>query len=85
MAIYRHPKPLHFEDETILSSMSPFPKPRDFWDYALFALVMTGLLLLLFWVYTSDRLRWTDILLAATAAALFVLGAILVRQRRRNG
>jgi hypothetical protein len=33
----------------ILGAMIPLPKPRGFWDYALLALFMTGLLMLLFW------------------------------------
>jgi drug/metabolite transporter (DMT)-like permease len=64
-------------------SMSPFPKPRGFWDYALFALIMTGGLLFLFWVDprdARDRLRWTDVLLAATGAVVLVLGIILMRR-----
>ena len=32
----------------ILGPMIPLPKPRGFWDYALFALAMTGALVLLF-------------------------------------
>jgi hypothetical protein len=60
--------------------MTPFLKPRGFWDYGLFALVMTGLLLLLFWVDAIDRLRWNDVLFAATGAALLVLSIIIMRR-----
>jgi protein-S-isoprenylcysteine O-methyltransferase Ste14 len=63
--------------------MSPFPKPRGFWDYALFALVMTGGLLFLFWMEAADRLRWTDVLLAAIGAVLIVLGIITMRRREK--
>jgi hypothetical protein len=60
--------------------MSPFPKPRGFWDYALFALVMTGGLLLLFWVDARDRLSWPDVPFAATGAILLVLAIITMRR-----
>jgi hypothetical protein len=60
--------------------MTPFPKPRGFWDYALFALMMTGLLFFLFWVNAIDRVRWSDALLAATGAVLLVLGIIVMRR-----
>jgi glucan phosphoethanolaminetransferase (alkaline phosphatase superfamily) len=63
--------------------MSPFPKPRGFWDYGLFALAMTGGLLLLFWVDATDRLRWTDVLLAAAGAVLLVLLIIIMRRREK--
>jgi hypothetical protein len=60
--------------------MISFPKPRGFWDYGLFALAMSGFLLLLFWLDASDGLRWADSLFALTAAALFVLAIILSRR-----
>ncbi len=60
--------------------MRLFPKPRGFWDYSIFALAMSGFLLLWFWGDAHDRLRWADGLLAATGAVLFVLGVILVRR-----
>ena len=60
--------------------MSLFPKPRGFWDYALFALFMTGVLLALFWIEATDGLGWADALLAVAAAVLFVLGVILARR-----
>jgi hypothetical protein len=34
--------------------MSPFPKPRGFWDYALFALFLTGAFV---WIHMPGRLR----------------------------
>src|SRR5258707_2244877 len=60
--------------------MSPFPKPRGFWDYAFFALFMTGVLLALFWIPATDGFGWADALLAVAAAVLFVLGVILARR-----
>ena len=60
--------------------MISFPKPRGFWDYALFALLMTGMLLVLFWANATDGLGWADALLAVAAAVLFVLGVILARR-----
>jgi len=60
--------------------MARFPKPRGFWDYALFALMMTGLLLFSFWVNSIDGVRWSDALLAATGAVLLVLGIIIMRR-----
>jgi drug/metabolite transporter (DMT)-like permease len=63
--------------------MIPLPKPRGFWDYALFALVMTGALLFLFWLKASDRVGWADAALAFTAAVLCVLAIVLVRRREK--
>ena len=60
--------------------MIPLPKPRGFWDYALFALVMTGVLVPLFWLEASDGVGWADGALALAAAALCVLGIILTRR-----
>jgi len=60
--------------------MTPFPKPRGFWDYALFALAMTGVLVLLFWLEASDRVGWADAALASAVAVLFVLATILARR-----
>jgi len=64
----------------ILSLMIPFPKPRGFWDYALFALFMTGLLMLVFWTEASDGMGWTDGAFAGAAAALLVFAIILARR-----
>ena len=60
--------------------MIPVPKPRGFWDYALFASVMTGALLSLFWLEGSDGVGWADAALAFTAAVLCVLAIVLVRR-----
>src|ERR1700730_8752991 len=60
--------------------MIPLPKPRGFWDYALFALVMTGALVFLFWLEASDPVGWTDAALAFAAAVLFVFAIILARR-----
>jgi drug/metabolite transporter (DMT)-like permease len=59
--------------------MIHLPKPRGFWDYALFALIMAGILFL-FWVEASDGIGWADAALALSAAALFVFGTILARR-----
>lgn len=56
------------------------PKPRGFWDYALFALVMAGALLSLFWLEGSDGVGWADAALAFIAAVLCVLAIVLVRR-----
>jgi hypothetical protein len=64
--------------------MSPFPKPRGFWDYALFALVMTGLLLFLFWIEASDEVDWADAALAFTVGVLIVLVIVLVRRKEKG-
>jgi hypothetical protein len=63
--------------------MTPFPKPRGFWDYMLFALAMTGLLVFLFWLEASDRIGWADAALASAVAVLFVPAIILARRRER--
>ena len=60
--------------------MIPLPKPRGFWDYALFALVMTGMLLSLFWLDASDGIGWADAALALTSAVLFVFVIVLARR-----
>jgi len=63
--------------------MTPFPKPRGFWDYALFALAMTGALMFLFWLEASDRIRWADAAFAFSASSLFVFGTILTRRSEK--
>jgi uncharacterized membrane protein len=63
--------------------MTPLPKPRCFWDYALFALGMTGALLFLFWLEASGEVGWDDAALAFTAAVIFVLAIVLVRRREK--
>lgn len=60
--------------------MIPLPKPRGFWDYALFALIMSGMLLLLFWAEARDGISWVDGALALAAAVFFVLAIILARR-----
>lgn len=60
--------------------MIPLPKPRGFWDYALFALVMTGALMSLFWSEASDGVGWADAALAFAGAVLFVFATVLARR-----
>jgi len=60
--------------------MIPFPKPRGFWDYGLFALALTGVLVLLFWVEASDGVGWADGALAFATAVLGVFAIILARR-----
>jgi len=60
--------------------MIPLPKPRGFWDYALFALVMTGVLSLLFWLEASNGVGWVDAALAFASAVLLVVCIVLVRR-----
>jgi H+/Cl- antiporter ClcA len=60
--------------------MIPLPKPRGFWDYALFALTITGALVFMFWLDRSDGVGWPDAALALTAAVLFVFAIILARR-----
>lgn len=67
----------------ILSTMIPFPKPRGFWDYALFASIMTGILSLLFWMEASNGTGWADAALACATAVLFVFATILARRGER--
>jgi uncharacterized membrane protein len=63
--------------------MIPLLKPRGLWDYALFALAVTGLLVFLFWLEASDGIGWADAALALAAATLFVLGVIIARRGER--
>jgi peptidoglycan/LPS O-acetylase OafA/YrhL len=60
--------------------MIPLPKPRGFWDYALFTLAMTGLLLFFFWFEASGGVGWADGALAASAATLLVSAIVLGRR-----
>ena len=64
----------------ILGPMIFLPKPRGFWDYALFALAISGALLFLFWLDASDGVRWADATLAFAAAVLCVLAIVLSRR-----
>jgi len=66
--------------KAILGLMIPLPKPRGFWDYALFALLMTGALMFLFWIEASDPVGWTDATLASATAVSFVIATILARR-----
>ena len=59
--------------------MNLLPKPRGFADYGLFALLMTGLLVFLFWAEASNGVGWTDCALAFAGAVLLVFAIILVR------
>ena len=63
--------------------MIPLPKPLGFWDYTLFALVMSGLLMFLFWIEAGYAIRWADAALACTAAMLCVLCIILARRNEK--
>jgi hypothetical protein len=63
--------------------MIPFPKPRGFWDYTLFALVMTGMLVFLFWLEASGGVGWADAALAAAASVLFAFAVIAARRGER--
>ena len=63
-----------------LAPMIPLPKPRGFWDYALFALIMTVILLVLFRLEASDGGSWADVALAGVVAVLFVFATILARR-----
>ena len=67
----------------ILRLMLAFPKPRGFWDYALFAFLLTGSLLFLFWSEASDGIRWGDATLALTVAILSVVAIVLSRRREK--
>jgi hypothetical protein len=57
--------------------MIPLPKPRGFWDYALFAFVMAGALVFLFWLEASDGVGWADAAFAFAGAVLFVFATII--------
>ena len=63
--------------------MIPLPKPRGLRDYTLFALVMSGLLMYLFWIEAGHAIRWADAALACAAAMLCVLGIILARRNEK--
>ena len=63
--------------------MIPLPKPRGFWDYTLFALLMTGALMFLFWLEASDPVGWTDAAIASAAAVLFIFATVLARRNEK--
>jgi hypothetical protein len=60
--------------------MIPLPKPRGFWDYALFSLIMTTILMFLFWLEASDAVGWTDGAVASAVAILSVFAIIGARR-----
>lgn len=59
------------------------PNPRGFWDYSLFALMMTGGLLLLFRVKTSNGIGWADVAIAFGSAVVLVVAIILARRNEK--
>lgn len=59
--------------------MTPFLKPRGFWDYALSAFVLAGMLLLLFWV-EANRIVLADAAMALGGGLLFIFAVILARR-----
>lgn len=63
--------------------MIPLPKPRGFWDYALFALIMAGILMFLFWLEASDAVGWADTAFAFATAVLCVLAIVLARRAEK--
>jgi hypothetical protein len=63
--------------------MIPLPKPRGLWDYALFSLAITGVLMFLFWLEARNAVGWTDAALAFAAALLLVFAIILARGAER--
>jgi len=63
--------------------MIPLPKPRRFWDYALFALVMTGLLMFLFWLEASNAFGLADTALAFATSVLCVFAIVLARRAEK--
>lgn len=58
-------------------------KPRGFTDYGLFALLLSGLFALLFWIEAGKEFRWADSALAPTAAIVGVFLIILTRSNER--
>jgi hypothetical protein len=69
--------------KAIVEPMIPLPKPRGFWDYALFASAMAGALLFLFWLEASDGVGWADAALAIATGVLSVLAIVLARKREK--
>ena len=59
------------------------PKPRGFVDYGFFALLMAGLLILLYWFESSSGIGWADAALAFAAAGLLVFAIILARRNEK--
>src|ERR1700744_5955924 len=60
--------------------MLPLPKPRGFLDYALFGLMLTCALELMFWVNSVNGIGWRDAVLAVVVAVLTVSLIILIRR-----
>lgn len=67
----------------MLDVMIRFPKPRGFWDYALFALFVTGLLLLVFWSSSTYHIDWFDAAFALVIAIFLALGIVFGRRREK--
>jgi hypothetical protein len=63
--------------------MIPLPKPRGFWDYALFVLLLTCLLMFLFWIDASEAVGWADAAVAFVASAVIALAIIVARKREK--
>jgi len=63
--------------------MIPLPKPRGFWDYALFVLILTSFFVLLFWLEVRSGIGWADVLLGFGAAALCAAMIVLARQNEK--
>jgi hypothetical protein len=58
-------------------------KPRGFLDYGLFALMLTGMLMVIFSYETSGGIGWADAALALAAAVFGILAIILVRRKEK--
>jgi len=63
--------------------MPRFPKPRGFWDYALFALALTVALFSVFWMNARFEISWTDAALAFGESVLCVFVIILARRSEK--
>ena len=63
--------------------MIRLPKARGLWDYSLFALLLTGLLLLDVWLASTYRIDWADVVFALAAAILMTLGIVLARRKEK--
>jgi drug/metabolite transporter (DMT)-like permease len=58
-------------------------KPRGFVDYGLFALLLSGMLVLLFWIQIGKEFGWVDCALALAAAIAFVFLIVLARRNEK--
>ena len=63
--------------------MVALPSPRGFWDYALFALILAGLLMGLFWLEIGGGIGLADAGLALVTSMLGVFIVILARQSEK--